>query len=316
MIKIPIWNRTSMRDRERDETIIHFKSFTMVISSKKPLRNIRKKHLLAFNINIMQNQGGSTIACTHFEHTLSTPRNNLVQPDHERQHNFKYLFESKVEEIRHLHAQEESAQNRKGEEDKTATQAGARSHYGEAELTRELREGVTASDMIRFVRGKLLEDRGLGKLVKEEPSVAAVLVTLMVQPCPPSATASENFRDRWMTYSTTFSAMDNPTLLARYRASSNSCMALTDDDTKELALTAPVQYIEAGPSASEQLSYGVIRITPSSRRERSPNFIAPSRTSWRTTLSGKISSSSCQGGVGIRMPDQGWAVSAHRMRIE
>ncbi|KAF8958038.1 hypothetical protein BDZ97DRAFT_73745 [Flammula alnicola] len=57
-----------------------------------------------------------------FEHTLSTLRNDLVQSDREREHNFKYLLESKVEEIRHWHAQEQSAWDRKREEDEIATQ--------------------------------------------------------------------------------------------------------------------------------------------------------------------------------------------------
>ncbi|KAF8967279.1 hypothetical protein BDZ97DRAFT_544160 [Flammula alnicola] len=58
-----------------------------------------------------------------FEHTLSTLRNDFVQSDRERQHDFKYLLESKVEEIQHSHAQEQSARDRKREEDEAATQA-------------------------------------------------------------------------------------------------------------------------------------------------------------------------------------------------
>ncbi|KAF8963252.1 hypothetical protein BDZ97DRAFT_1040158 [Flammula alnicola] len=58
-----------------------------------------------------------------YEHTLSTLRNDFVQSESERQHNFKYLLESKIEEIQHSHAQERSARDRKREADEAATQA-------------------------------------------------------------------------------------------------------------------------------------------------------------------------------------------------
>ncbi|KAF8971912.1 hypothetical protein BDZ97DRAFT_1650798 [Flammula alnicola] len=150
-------------------------------------------------------------------------------------------------------------------------------------------QDLTASDMTRFVRGKLLEDRRLGKLVKEEPEVAAELVTLMVQRADGVflwvSLAVRTLLERFIIGDTLSTIRDRLRELPRslddlfhhllFCEQSNSAgkishifqlmrareivcdftrdddatsltvweMALTDNDAKELALTAPVQRV-------------------------------------------------------------------------